>query len=252
MLSDRGIKDTYISFTTYEARVTKMGPMLSALLNQWPADRVILTVAHDLELPTFVEDSGLNIVRSVDYGPFKKHSPLYMNLGIQQYIVVDDDCTFPNGWFDNLLRWSNRLPGQVVCGKGRIWRPANTLHYPNSKPINARHTIRPVPCHIYVGFAAALFRVDFFEPDVFPYPEKSLDYSDDIWFSAKLKDEVKIYVVPYCKDEYHEESGRPRQLSYAKEKSSRWKKARANGFFDKDVALYNHRSKILRRACCLV
>ena len=171
ILYDEAINDTYISFTTYEARASKIGPMLSSLLDQWPANRVLLTVANDLELPGFIEGSGINIVRSADYGPFKKHSPLYMDLGIRQYIVVDDDCTFPDGWFDNLLRWSSKLPGHVVCGRGRIWRPAETLHYPNSKAVNAGRTISPVSCHIYIGLAGALFRVDFFEPDVFPCPE---------------------------------------------------------------------------------
>ncbi|UCE39045.1 MAG: hypothetical protein JSW00_07435, partial [Thermoplasmata archaeon] len=77
-------KDTYISVTTHEARVRKIGPMLSSILDQWPADRVILTVAQNLELPAFIKDSGIRIVRSPDYGAFKKHSPLYIDLGIEQ------------------------------------------------------------------------------------------------------------------------------------------------------------------------
>jgi len=241
------MKGTYISFTTHEARVRKIDPMLSSLLDQWPADRVVLTVAHNLKLPAFVKDSGIHIVRSADYGAFKKHSPLYINLGIQQYIIVDDDAIFPNGWFDNLLNWSRQLPGQVVCGRGRIWNPKNTLHYPDSKVIHAERVGEPVPCHIYVGIGTALFRTDFFEMDVFPYPENPFDYSDDIWFSAKLKDSVKIYVVPYCKEQYHGTLGRPTELEYARENHSRWKKARANGFVAKDAALRDHRSTILRR-----
>lgn len=51
------MKDTYVSFTTHEARVRKIGPMLSSVLDQWPADRVLLTVAHNLELPDFLKDS---------------------------------------------------------------------------------------------------------------------------------------------------------------------------------------------------
>jgi len=99
------MEDTYISFTTYEARVEKIEPMLSSVLTQWPASQVILSVAHSLKLPDFIKKSGIRIVRSADYGAFKKHSPLYINLNIEQYIVVDDDCIFPNGWFDNLLKW---------------------------------------------------------------------------------------------------------------------------------------------------
>lgn len=241
------MKDTYVSFTTHEARVRKIGPMLSSLLGQWPADRVILTVAHNLELPDFVKDSGIHIVRSADYGAFKKHSPLYIDLGIGQYIAADDDSIFPRGWFDNLLNWSNKLLGQVVCGRGRIWEAKNTLHYPDSRVIHAKDVVEPIPCHIYVGIGTALFRTDFFEVDVFPFPENTFTYSEDIWISAKLKDSVKIYVVPYRREEHHETFGRPKELEYAKEDNCLWEKARANGYVGKNTALRNHRSKLLRR-----
>jgi hypothetical protein len=240
------MKDTYISFTTHEARVKKIGPMLSSVLDQWPADRVILTVAHNLELPAFIKDSGVRIVRSADHGAFKKHSPLYIDLGIEQYIVADDDCIFPSNWFDNLLNWSDRLPGQVVCGRGRIWEPENTLHYPNSRVIHAEHVVDPTPCHIYVGIGTALFRTDFFEADVFPFPEDTFTYSDDIWFSAKLKGSVEIYVLPYSKEENRETFGRPKELDYAKEGNSLWKMAQANEYAGWDTALRNDRDRLLR------
>jgi hypothetical protein len=240
------MKDTYISFTTHQARVRRIGPMLSSLLNQWPADRVILTVAHNLELPDFIKASGIRIVRSADYGAFKKHSPLYVDLGIKQYIVADDDSIFPSGWFGNLLNWSGKLAGQVVCGRGRIWKAKNTLHYPDSRVIHAEHITEPVSCHIYVGIGTALFRTDFFETDVFPFPKSGFTYSDDIWFSAKLKDSVKIYVIPYSKEENRETLGRPKELEYAEENNCLWKTARANDYAGWDAALRNHRSKIIR------
>jgi len=239
------MEDTYISFTTHEARVRKIGPMLSSVLDQWPANQVILTIAHGLNLPHFVKDSGIRIVWSEDYGAFKKHSPLYLNLGIRQYIVVDDDCIIPNGWFDNLLKWSSKLRGQVLCGKGRIWKPGNMLHYPDSRAIRAEHIIEPVPSHIYVGIGTALFRTDFFEDDVFPFPKDAFTYDDDIWFSSKLKDYVKIYVVPYSKEEHHETFGRPEQLKYAKENNCLWKIARANKYTKWDMALNEYRSRLL-------
>jgi hypothetical protein len=239
------MEDTYISFTTHEARVRKIEPMLSSVLNQWPADRVILTVAQNLELPAFIKDSGIRIVRSADYGAFKKHSPLYIDLGIEQYIVADDDSFFPSGWFDNLLNWSNKLPGQVVCGRGRLWKTKNPLHYPNSRVIHADHAIEPVRCHIYVGIGTALFRTDFFEADVFPFPENTFTNSDDIWFSAKLKDSVKLYAVPYSKEEHHETFGRPTELKYAGEENCRWKRARACDYARWDTALHEYRNKLL-------
>jgi len=239
------MKDTYISFTTYEKRVTKIGPMLSSVLDQWTANRVVLTVAYSLELPNFIKTSGIRIVRSADYGAFTKHSPLYMDLGIREYIVVDDDCIFPHGWFDNLLNWSNNLPGQVVCGRGRIWEAENTLRFPDSRCILAEYIIEPVPCHIYEGIGAALFRTDFFETDVFPFPQNTFTCSDDIWFSAKLKNNVRIYVVPYSKEAHRETFGRPRELEYAKEHSL-WRTARGNDYASWDRALHDYSSKLLR------
>lgn len=242
------MKDTYISFTTHEARVKKIAPMLSSALAQWPADRVILTVAEKLKLPAFIRNSGIRIIRSVDYGAFKKHSPLYMDLGIDQYIVADDDCIFPSNWFDNLLNWSEKLPNQVVCGRGRIWEPLDILHYPDSKVINAERITAPTPCHIYVGIGTALFRKDFFEAGVFPFPEDPFNYSDDIWFSAKLKEGIKIYAAPYSKEENCETFGRPKELEYAQENISLWKTALAEEYDGWDTALRNDRDKLLMRA----
>ena len=71
-------------------------------------------------------------------------------------------------------------------------------------------------------------------------------YSDDIWFSAKLKHDVKIYVVPYSKEEHHETIGRPKQLEYAKEDNCLYKIARANHYAKWDTALRKYRSKLLR------
>lgn len=239
------MEDTYISFTTHEARAGKIEPMLSSVLNQWPENRVILSVAHNLKLPDFIKNSGIRIVRSEDYGAFKKHSPLYINRGIRQYIVVDDDCIFPKSWFENLLKWSHKIPEQVVCCKGRIWKSGNKLRYLHSRVIHAEYIIEPVASHIYVGTGTALFRTDFFQDSVFPFPVNTCTYSDDIWFSAKLKDNIKIYVVPYSKDELNETFGRPRQLGYAMEDSCLWKTARANNYREWDTALHEHRSKIL-------
>jgi hypothetical protein len=112
--------------------------------------------------------------------------------------------------------------------------------------IHAEHIIEPVPSQIYVGIGTALFRTDFFEADVFPFPEDTFNYSDDIWFSAKLKDSVKIYVAPYSKEENSETFGRPRELEYAKEENSLWKTERANGYTGWDTALRHHRDKLLR------
>jgi hypothetical protein len=221
--------------------------MLSSVLDQWPADRVILTVAHNLELPSFIKDSGICIVRSEDYGAFKKHSPLYIDLGIEQYIVADDDCTFPCNWFDNLLNWSDKLPGKVVCGRGRIWEPDKTLHYPESRVLNAERIFDPTSCHVYVGVGTALFRTDFFEADVYPFPENTFTYSDDIWFSAKLKETVEIYTIPYSKEENNETSGRPKELDYSKESSSLWITELAQEYAGWDTALHNHRDRLLRR-----
>jgi len=240
------MKDTYISFTTHEARVKRIGTMLSSILDQWPADRVILTAADNLELPAFIKNSGIRVIRSVDYGAFKKHSPLYMDLGIEQYIIVDDDCIFPDNWFANLLDWSERLPDQVLCGRGRIWEPQDTLHYPDSRVINAERIADPTPCHIYVGIGTALFRTDFFEADVFPFPEDPFTYSDDIWFSAKLKDRVKIYAVPYSKKENCETFGRPKELEYAQESISLWKTAQAEEYAGWDTALRNDRDRLFK------
>jgi len=242
------MQDTYVSFTTHEPRVNKIAPMLQSLLDQWPADQVLLVIADELELPAFIENSGIGIVRSEDYGAFKKHGPLYMDLGIKQYIVVDDDTVFPGGWFENLQSWSDRLPGHVVCGRGRIWKPTSVLHYPNSETVLAGSISEPFLCHIYVGVGTVFFRRDYFEPDVFPFPKRDFTYSDDIWISAKLRDNVRISVIPYSKKKHNENISRPKELPYAEEQGCLCAQAVADGFGSKDKALKEHQSKILTRA----
>ncbi|UCE47938.1 MAG: hypothetical protein JSW47_20360, partial [Phycisphaerales bacterium] len=199
--------------------MNKIAPMLQSLLDQWPANRVLLFISDELALPAFIEHSGIQIVRSKDYGAFKKHGPLYMDLGINRYIVVDDDTVFPRGWFENLLFWSDRLPGHVVCGRGRIWKPAAVLRYPNSETVFAGEISEPVLCHIYIGVDTAIFRREYFEPDVFPFPKRDFTYSDDIWISAKLKDSVRISVIPYSKEKHNENISGPEALPYANEQS---------------------------------
>jgi len=241
------MQDTFVSFPTHEPRVNNIARMLQSLLDQWPADQVLLVIAEDLELPTFVEDSGIRIVRSKDYGAFKKHGLLYMDLGIEQYVVVDDDTVFPKGWFENLLLWSDRLPGRVVCGRGRIWQPTPVLHYPNSETVFSGLITEPVLCHIYVGVGTAVFRWDYFEPDVFPFPKREFTYDDDIWMSAKLKDNVSISVIPYSKEKHNENISGPEELPYAWEQSSLYAQATADRFVGYNKAPKEHRSKILAR-----
>lgn len=242
------MQDTYVSFTTHEPRANRISLMLQSLLEQWPADRVLLVVADELELPAFLEDSGIRIVRSKDYGAFKKHGPLYLDLGIDQYIVVDDDTVFPRGWFENLMFWRDRLPGHVVCGRGRIWKPAPVLHYPNSVYVFSEQILEPVLCQIYVGVGTAIFSRDYFEPDVFPFPENVMTYGDDIWISAKLKDNVKISVVPYSKKKHSENIGGPEELPYAWEQGSLCARAAADRYASYNKALKEHGSKILARS----
>ncbi|MHC4071721.1 MAG: hypothetical protein ACYSUD_07055 [Planctomycetota bacterium] len=65
---------------------------------------------------------------------------------------------------------------------------------------------------------------------------------------AKLKDNVKISVIPYSKEKHEENISGPEELSYAWEQGSLWCQAKADGFANKNKELKEHRSKILARA----
>jgi len=231
-----GGSDVYVSLTTHGARIGLIQPVIRSVLNQWPPERVLLTVADAVEVPTTIRETGIHIVRSVDYGAFKKHSPCYLGLGINRYIVIDDDCVIPPEWFDNLVRWSERLPGHVVCGAGRVWPEGTPMTWASGRRIHGCTVSSPVRTDIYIGSGTALFERGFFEDSVFPFEDRGFAEpghtnwigADDIWFSAKLKPGIKINVVPFVGDE--NELHHPTELDFASNPDCIWLSERACGF----------------------
>jgi hypothetical protein len=213
--------DVYVSFTTHNARVAHIQPMIRSVLSQWPSDRVLLTVSETLEVPIGIRQSGIHIVRSTDYGAFKKHSPTYLRLGISRYIVVDDDCIIPQGWFANLVRWSERLPSHVVCGAGRVWPTDAPMNWASGSRLHGCNVSSPTRTDIYIGSGTALFEPQFLEDSVFPFEDPGFgepghsnwNGGDDIWFSAKLKPGIQINVVPFARQ--GDELQHPAELDYA-------------------------------------
>lgn len=229
-------KDVFISFTTHDARVAHIEPMIRSVLSQWPSDRVLLTVSDGLEVPFAIRQSGIHIVRSEDYGAFKKHSPTFLRLGISRYIVVDDDCIIPQGWFENLVRWSERLPGHVVCGAGRVWPTAGPMSWGSGSRFHGCNVSSPTRTDIYIGSGTALFEPRFFEDSVFPFEDPGFggpghsnwNGGDDIWFSAKLKPDIPITVVPYAGQQ--NEPQHPAELHYASCPDCIWLSEKSRGF----------------------
>jgi hypothetical protein len=235
--------DVYVSLTTYGARIGLIQPVIRSVLNQWPRDRVLLTVADTVEVPTTIRETGIHIVRSADYGAFKKHSPCYLCLGINRYIVIDDDCIIPAGWLENLVRWSERLPGHVVCGAGRVWPAGSPMEWASGRRIHGYTVSSPVRTDIYIGSGTALFEPKLFEESVFPFEDQGFGEpghtnwigGDDIWFSAKLKSTSGIYVVPFS--EGNDQLCHPTELDYARNADCVWLSEKARGFIAWNRAL---------------
>jgi hypothetical protein len=231
-----GVSDVYVSLTTYGARIALIQPVIRSVLNQWPADRVLLTVADRVEVPTSIRESGIHIVRSGDYGAFKKHAPSYLGLGIDRYIVIDDDCIIPPDWFENLVRWSERLPGHVVCGAGRVWPEGIPMEWASGRRLHGCTVSSPVRTDIYIGSGTALFEPGFFEKSVFPFKDPGFGEpghsnwtgGDDIWFSAKLKAGIQINVVPFAGN--GNEPQHPAELNYASSPDCIWLSERSREF----------------------
>jgi hypothetical protein len=243
----------YVSFTTCEGRAPRLKPMLDSVLAQWPAERVLLTVSATLQLPEFIQHSGIRIVRSPDYGAFKKHSPAYLELAIKRYIVVDDDCVIPPGWFANLIRWSHRLPRHVVCGAGRVWPAVVPMRWANGARFHSSQVSSPARMDIYIGSGTALFDRRFFRESVHPFDDAGFGEpghtnwvgGDDIWFSAQLNDTTGIYVVPFDREQ---QLRHPAELDYASSPDCLWLTEKARDFSGWDRALGHFTQRFAAKA----
>jgi hypothetical protein len=247
----QGCDGVYVSLTTYAARIPLIQPVIQSVLRQWPADQVLLTIADTLDVPANIMASGIHILRSPDYVAFKKHAPTYLRLGIGRYIVIDDDCLIPQGWFENLIRWSHGFAGHVVCGAGRGWSPDVPMEWAFGTRVHGCNVSTPTKTHVYIGSGTALFEPGLFEESVFPFHDPGFGEpgdsnwtgGDDIWFSATLRSEVKIIVVPFLGDPnglHH-----PDELEYSSSPDCIWLSEKTRGFARWNRAL-EHFEDVLR------
>lgn len=197
-----------ISFTTIPSRIEHIKPMLDSILNQsLKPDQIILWVGKSydrlnhnapIKIPNFIVQSNIIVNYCEDVGPFSKlYHTLKQEWENKETIIVtaDDDVFYPPHWFKNLIRQAKRSPNKAIGYRGRILK--DKLNYKNSLKVTGASRFRPNPVDIITGTWGALYKVKFFDMDIFDLEMIKANFMvDDIWITGHLaKNNIKRIVI---------------------------------------------------------
>lgn len=197
-----------ISFTTIPSRIDRIKPMVDSILNQsLKADEIILWIANsyrrlnhheETKIPDFIKQSNITVKYCEDVGPFTKlYYSLKQEWNNKETIIatVDDDVFYPRHWFKRLLRQSKRAPTKAIGYRGRILK--DKLDYNSSLKITNAPNFSPIKVDIITGTWGALYKVQFFDEDIFNMDLIKANFMvDDIWITGHLaKNNIERIVI---------------------------------------------------------
>lgn len=187
-----------ISLTTIPSRIEHITPCLTSLLSQglpvylWVPAVCTRTGDKLKRIPPLIEDIGAIINIVDDMGPITKLLPA-LKAGHQHIITADDDHIYGKGWAKGLMKWAKRLPGSVVCYRGRIFGKDRT--YKKSRAITRVHRLADMVTTI----SGVFYDSRFFSKSIFE-EWKEWPMNDDIVVSGHLRQhDIPIEVVPFPK-----------------------------------------------------
>ena len=187
-----------ISLTTIPSRIEHITRCLTSLLSQglpvylWVPKVCSRTGVKLKRIPPSIEDIGAIINIVDDMGPITKLLPA-LKAGHQHIITADDDHIYGKGWAKGLMKWGKRLPGSVVCYRGRIF--GKNRSYQKSRVITRVH----LKADLVTTVSGVLYDSDFFSESIFE-EWKEWPTNDDIVVSAHLRHKgIPIEVVPFPK-----------------------------------------------------
>lgn len=141
------------------------------------------------DIPDFMKNCHVHLVE--DEGSITKMRPALRSGEFTRVITADDDVQYPDGWAQQLLEYSDKLPDCVVCYRGRIMR-----HGKSYRGNKLRQNVnQPTAVNFITGVHGVLYRPEFFSEEFL----KSTEFTtvDDIDISKELnKNGTQMVVIP--------------------------------------------------------
>lgn len=220
-----------ISLSTIPERIAHIEPCLDSLNRQgldvhlWISRYCHRTGSQFDTLPDFVKRKCyVHCLATMDLGPAMKLIPSLL-AGYERVITADDDRVYEDGWADNLLQASERLPETAIAYRGR--RLTGKKTYSNSKEI--MDVDEDMPVDILTGCLGAYYERDMFTDSFlvhyrFSGCRSDLANNDDLLFSDHLRtNEVPMVVPKDCPSAMVQEDKRIKEIKPLLENNNRRK-----------------------------
>ncbi len=226
-------KKVYISLTSIDSRINKIGPVINSLLSQTSKpDKIYLYLSEEpylldngikkSEIPSNILELHrkklIQIVYTKNIGPYRKLIPLLKKKFRENCLIVtaDDDTIYPDNWLEGLLEEHKKNPDYVIAYRCRYLKlnsnnriaPYQTwerVNYDESKVLDPK-LIFPT------GKGGILYSPKFFPNLVFnEFFLNVAKTNDDIWFkfmtlikgkgvkiarSSQINDESDLEEIP--------------------------------------------------------
>lgn len=185
-----------ISFTTIPTRIGEIKPMVESICNQKLKPHSIVLwlpksykrIQQEVVIPDFIKNAPVEVKLCDDVGPFTK---LYYTLK-QEWnnkecliVTVDDDVYYPPNFLSNLIKHAKKHPNKAIGYRGRILN--DKLNYSTSNLFFGAPSRKPLKVDIITGTWGALYRVGFFDENIFNDKIINSNFMvDDIWITGNL------------------------------------------------------------------
>lgn len=203
-----------ISLTVLPSRLKNIKGTIDSLLSQDETpDEICVWLPKNAkrdnqpigDIPGFLRRDPISMECVNDIGPATKLIPTLKKYWDEKETIIataDDDQVYPSGWFSGLLKYSGIYMNSCIGYRGRRFLRFGILRmtysYKLAKVYLGHRVRKPKKVDIVTGNWGALYRVKFFDEEVFNLDSDSpMFFTDDIWFSGMIsKNDITRYVVP--------------------------------------------------------
>ena len=209
-----------VSLTTIPSRLPHLDLVLKSLLTQSLAPQKIKVYIPEFsqreQCPYIVPDylhslSGVEIIKTDDFGPATKFIPAIQTHDPEQLIlVVDDDKIYDNQLISRLQIISESMPDRVIASSGWIV-PRDLIDKPTNlirnlflippTPIHGSRIKKPLQVDIVMGCSGFLIKPKFFDREALLCRDQvpqALWYVDDVWVSGHCKVDKFVFPAERC------------------------------------------------------
>ena len=203
-----------VSLTVLPSRLDNIRATIDSLLHQdempdeicvWLPENAKRDNTPIGDIPGFLKRDPIRVEVVGDVGPATKLIPAlrrYWNKRETIVVTADDDQVYPKTWLSGLLGYSKQFGNSCLGYRGRKFLRLGmirlSLSYQRAIVKLGNRIGRPKKVDIVTGVWGALYRVKFFDEEVFDLDlDSPMFFTDDIWFSGMMaKNGITRYVVP--------------------------------------------------------